>query len=214
MTKDEILVAGLPRQPVDRAGQPHGPAALDPGRCRRCWRSPTSTNGSTSWTTSSTSTTTCPAARPPPPRSRRCCWRSSREPSTDGFRRGRLRTRRLRRLQTGEAGEEGHASSTGPGRSCRTSEQVPAGTGDPLRRARPPAPAAACAAPTAACPAAAATARSRTCAIRAPSWSAPSPRIIDSKDPEEIERILADIPDIMGYAYRFGLPASLLQRSL
>ncbi len=38
--------------------------------------------------------------------------------------------------------------------------------------------------------------------------------IIDSKDPEEIERILADIPDIMGYAYRFGLPGSLLQRSL
>ncbi len=38
--------------------------------------------------------------------------------------------------------------------------------------------------------------------------------IIDSKDPEEIDRILADVPDIMGYAYRFGLPASLLQRSL
>ena len=37
--------------------------------------------------------------------------------------------------------------------------------------------------------------------------------IIDSKEPEEIDRILADIPDIMGYAYRFGLPASLLQRS-
>ncbi len=38
--------------------------------------------------------------------------------------------------------------------------------------------------------------------------------IIDSKDPDEIERILADVPDIMGYAYRFGLPGSLLQRSL
>jgi F420-non-reducing hydrogenase small subunit len=36
--------------------------------------------------------------------------------------------------------------------------------------------------------------------------------IIDSKDPEEIDRILEDVPDIMGYAYRFGLPASLLQR--
>jgi len=36
--------------------------------------------------------------------------------------------------------------------------------------------------------------------------------IVDSKDPEEIDRILADIPDIMGYAYRFGLPASMLQR--
>jgi F420-non-reducing hydrogenase small subunit len=38
--------------------------------------------------------------------------------------------------------------------------------------------------------------------------------IIDSKDPEEINRILEDVPDIMGYAYRFALPASLLQRSL
>jgi F420-non-reducing hydrogenase small subunit len=36
--------------------------------------------------------------------------------------------------------------------------------------------------------------------------------IIDSKDPEEIERIISDIPDIVGCAYRFGLPASLLQR--
>jgi F420-non-reducing hydrogenase small subunit len=38
--------------------------------------------------------------------------------------------------------------------------------------------------------------------------------IIDSKEPAEIDRILADVPDIMGYAYRFGLPGSLLQRSL
>lgn len=38
--------------------------------------------------------------------------------------------------------------------------------------------------------------------------------IVDSKDPREIERILGDIPDILGYAYRFGLPASLLQRSI
>ncbi len=38
--------------------------------------------------------------------------------------------------------------------------------------------------------------------------------IVDSKDPEEIDRILADIPDIMGYAYRFGLPASMLQRRM
>jgi F420-non-reducing hydrogenase small subunit len=36
--------------------------------------------------------------------------------------------------------------------------------------------------------------------------------IIDSKDPEEIDRIIADIPDIVGYSYRFGMPASLLQR--
>jgi F420-non-reducing hydrogenase small subunit len=37
--------------------------------------------------------------------------------------------------------------------------------------------------------------------------------IIDSKDPKEIERILAGIPDFVGVAYRFGLPASMLQRS-
>jgi len=37
--------------------------------------------------------------------------------------------------------------------------------------------------------------------------------VIDSKNPEEIERIIANIPDFIGIAYRFGLPASLLQRS-
>ncbi len=36
---------------------------------------------------------------------------------------------------------------------------------------------------------------------------------IDSKDPEEIEQILNRLPDFVGYAYRFGLPASTLQRS-
>ena len=38
--------------------------------------------------------------------------------------------------------------------------------------------------------------------------------IIDSKDPQEIDRILEDIPDVMCYAYLFGLPASMLQRSV
>ena len=38
--------------------------------------------------------------------------------------------------------------------------------------------------------------------------------IIDSKDPEEIEKILAGIQDITGYAYRFGMAGSLLQRSI
>ncbi len=37
--------------------------------------------------------------------------------------------------------------------------------------------------------------------------------IIDSKDPQEIDQILEGLPDVMGYAYRFGLPASMLQRS-
>ena len=38
--------------------------------------------------------------------------------------------------------------------------------------------------------------------------------IIDSRDPQEIAGILDGLPDFLGYAYRFGLPASLLQRSL
>ncbi len=38
--------------------------------------------------------------------------------------------------------------------------------------------------------------------------------IVDSKDPAEIDRILDGVPDILGYAYRFGLPGSKLQRSL
>ncbi|MBU2604159.1 MAG: oxidoreductase [Actinobacteria bacterium] len=38
--------------------------------------------------------------------------------------------------------------------------------------------------------------------------------VIDSKDPDEIDAILAGLPDFTGYAYRFSLPASLLQRSV
>jgi F420-non-reducing hydrogenase small subunit len=37
--------------------------------------------------------------------------------------------------------------------------------------------------------------------------------MIDSKDPSEIDEILSRLPDFVGYAYRFGLPASMLQRS-
>jgi F420-non-reducing hydrogenase small subunit len=37
--------------------------------------------------------------------------------------------------------------------------------------------------------------------------------IVDSKDPDEIAQMLARIPDFVGYAYRFGMPSSSLQRS-
>jgi len=37
--------------------------------------------------------------------------------------------------------------------------------------------------------------------------------VVASRDADEIDRVLNEIPDIMGYAYRFGLPASTLQRS-
>ncbi len=36
--------------------------------------------------------------------------------------------------------------------------------------------------------------------------------VIDSKDPDEIERIVSDIADPLGVLYMFGLPASLLRR--
>ena len=38
--------------------------------------------------------------------------------------------------------------------------------------------------------------------------------VIDSKDPEEIARIIRGIPDFAAIAYRFGFPASLLQRKI
>jgi F420-non-reducing hydrogenase small subunit len=37
--------------------------------------------------------------------------------------------------------------------------------------------------------------------------------IVDSKDPEEIQAILAGLPDFTSFAYRYGVAASLLQRS-
>lgn len=38
--------------------------------------------------------------------------------------------------------------------------------------------------------------------------------IVDSQDPDEIASILGQIPDIMGYAYRFGLPAATIPRTV
>jgi F420-non-reducing hydrogenase small subunit len=38
--------------------------------------------------------------------------------------------------------------------------------------------------------------------------------VIDSNDPEEIDRIIDGLPDFTGFAYRFSTPASLLQRSV
>jgi hypothetical protein len=37
--------------------------------------------------------------------------------------------------------------------------------------------------------------------------------IIDSKDPKEIEEIVGQLPDFVSFAYRFGMPASILERS-
>ena len=36
---------------------------------------------------------------------------------------------------------------------------------------------------------------------------------IDSKDPKEIEEIVSQLPDFISFAYRFGMPASILERS-
>jgi F420-non-reducing hydrogenase small subunit len=38
--------------------------------------------------------------------------------------------------------------------------------------------------------------------------------VIDSKDPKEIEQIIDGLPDFTGFAYRFSVPSSLLQRSV
>jgi F420-non-reducing hydrogenase small subunit len=38
--------------------------------------------------------------------------------------------------------------------------------------------------------------------------------VIDSQDPDEIERIIDGLPDFAGFAYRFSTPSSLLQRSV
>ena len=38
--------------------------------------------------------------------------------------------------------------------------------------------------------------------------------VIDSKDPEEIEQIIDGLPDFTSFAYRYGVPSSLLQRSI
>jgi F420-non-reducing hydrogenase small subunit len=37
--------------------------------------------------------------------------------------------------------------------------------------------------------------------------------IVDSKDPDEIQQILAGLPDFTSFAYRYSAPSSLLQRS-
>jgi F420-non-reducing hydrogenase small subunit len=38
--------------------------------------------------------------------------------------------------------------------------------------------------------------------------------IIDAEDPEEVNRILDQIPNPIGYFYRFGLPYSILRRRI
>ena len=38
--------------------------------------------------------------------------------------------------------------------------------------------------------------------------------VVDSTDPEEIDRIIDGLPDFIGFAYRFSMPSSLLQRSV
>jgi F420-non-reducing hydrogenase small subunit len=37
--------------------------------------------------------------------------------------------------------------------------------------------------------------------------------IIDSKDPKEVEEMIGHLPDFISFAYRFGMPASILERS-
>jgi F420-non-reducing hydrogenase small subunit len=36
--------------------------------------------------------------------------------------------------------------------------------------------------------------------------------IVDTQDPDEIERVVDTLPDLLGVCYLFGLPASMLRR--
>ncbi len=38
--------------------------------------------------------------------------------------------------------------------------------------------------------------------------------IVDSQDPDEIASVMSQIPDVMGYAYRFGLPSATIPRTV
>jgi F420-non-reducing hydrogenase small subunit len=37
--------------------------------------------------------------------------------------------------------------------------------------------------------------------------------IVDSTDPDEIQKVLNEIPDPVGYLYRFGLPNSMMRQA-
>ena len=184
-------------------------------RTARRSTSPSSTSGSTSSTTSSTSTTTCPAARRRPTRSRRCCWPSSRASCRPRARwSGASEHGALRRLPAHQEREEDQAASTGPGRSCRIPTRclleqgiLCAGVGHALRlrRALPEQRHTAAAAATGRCP-----------DVRRPgrqARSAPSPRSSTARTPRRSTRSSTGCPTSPSFAYRFGVPASLLQRS-
>ena len=111
----------LPRQPLHRAGQPHGAACRDAGRRRHAGDPRPSTGGSTSSSTSSTSTTSCPGCPPAPAQVKAVAAGGGQgRAAAQGVGRRRVRARRLRRLQAHRRQRRRSSSSTGPGRSSRT----------------------------------------------------------------------------------------------
>ena len=125
----------------------------------------------------------------------------------------RLRAGALRRLPAHQEREEDQALLPALADHDRP-RGLPARAGHPVRRRRRRAPAAACAArrsgiPCRGCygplPGVVDQGAKLLCAVVS---------IIDSKDPEEIEQIVDGLPDFTGFAYRFSVPSSLLQRSV
>ncbi len=123
-------------------------------------------------------------------------WRCQRpgRAAAQGRRRRRLRAAPSATTASGRSEEKKVTQFYRPWQIIQDPETLPARAGDPLRRHRPRAPAAACAAPTATCRAAAATARCPTSIDQGAKFVSAVASIIDSKDPEEIEQILAGHP--------------------
>ncbi len=218
-TKDEIFDRAYLNNPSIEPGNTTVPQPRDARTAAASSRSRRSTSGSTSSTTSSTSTTTSPAVRRPRRRSRRSCWCWWRRSPGRPKRRPRAPSSAPREVAVCEdcprkREEKKITKFYRPWQiiqdteRCLLEQGIPcAGIGHALRLRRA-LPQHQHAVPRLL------RAAARTSIDQGAKFVSALGSIIDSKDPEEIEQILADIPDIAGYSYRFGLPASLLQRRI
>ena len=152
--------SGLPRQPVDRAGQPHRAAGPRRRSTARRSRSPRSTGASTSSTDVVDVDYFVPGCPPAPDQVKAVLLRRGQRASCrrQGVGGRRLGAGALRRLQAREEREEGQALLPAVGDHPGPRARACSSRGSSAR-ARRPARAAACAARTAAWAAAAATAR-------------------------------------------------------
>ena len=215
VTRDEILSDGVPRQPEPREGQQDAAAARDAASTATTLDDPQLLQAGLQARRHRAGRLLrprLPAGRRPGQgraagRGRRASCR--RRARWSGRRRRALcdecpRTKSEKRIKQLLPAVADHGRPGGAACSSRASSA-------PDRRRGP---AAARAARRAASPAAAATDRSPASSTRAPSCCRAVVSVIDSNDPEEIERILDGLPDFTGFAYRFSAPSSLLQRSV